>query len=112
MTKVDWEYDEKCETSYEEHCSGYGYEKKCEQVPKEMCHQVPVKVEKQVKMILNDEQNERSLHQTLGLTITKNHRPREIGQALLFGALEKMARKKQKILGVFEKCPSFSAAIV
>ncbi len=49
MTKVDWEYDEKCETSYEEHCSGYGYEKKCEQVPKEMCHQVPVKVEKQVK---------------------------------------------------------------
>jgi hypothetical protein len=29
---VDWEYDEKCETSYEEVCHGYGYEKKCDQV--------------------------------------------------------------------------------
>jgi hypothetical protein len=48
VTKVEWEYEEKCESSYEEVCHGYGYEKKCDQVPKEMCHQVPVKVEKQV----------------------------------------------------------------
>ena len=52
MTKVDWEYEEKCEQSYEEVCHGYGYEKKCDQVPKEMCHQVPVKVEKQVTTFL------------------------------------------------------------
>lgn len=54
MTKIDWEYDEKCETSYEEVCHGYGYDKKCDQVPKEMCHQVPVKVEKQVKSHLRN----------------------------------------------------------
>ena len=45
---MDWDYEEKCETVYEEKCHGYGYDKHCEPVPKESCHQVPVKVEKQV----------------------------------------------------------------
>ena len=40
VTKVDWEYEEKCETKTEEVCTGYGYDKHCEHVPKESCHQV------------------------------------------------------------------------
>ena len=63
-TVVDWEYEQKCTTSYEEECHGYGYHQECEkvifvatfyifvilcpQVPKEHCKQVPKKVEKQV----------------------------------------------------------------
>lgn len=47
-TKVDWQYKEKCSTTYEKACSGYGYHKKCHDVPKENCKQVPVKVEKKV----------------------------------------------------------------
>ena len=29
---MDWEYEQKCSTSYEEECSGYGYHQECEQV--------------------------------------------------------------------------------
>ena len=31
-TLVDYEYKQKCETSHEEECHGYGYHKECEQV--------------------------------------------------------------------------------
>ena len=31
-TVVDWEYEQKCSTSYEEECHGYGYHQECEQV--------------------------------------------------------------------------------
>lgn len=45
VTKVDWEYEEKCETKFEEVCEGYGYDKHCEQVPKEHCTQVKEKLQ-------------------------------------------------------------------
>ncbi len=50
-TKIDWVYKENCKTVYEKECSGYGYHKHCHDVPKEICSQVPVKKEKQVKSI-------------------------------------------------------------
>ncbi len=31
-TVVDWEYEQKCSTSYEEECHGYGYHQECEKV--------------------------------------------------------------------------------
>ena len=31
-TVVDWEYEQKCTTSYEEECHGYGYHQECEKV--------------------------------------------------------------------------------
>ena len=31
-TVVDWEYEQKCSTSYEEECHGYGYHQQCDQV--------------------------------------------------------------------------------
>ena len=31
-TKVDWEYEQKCTTSYEKECHGYGYHQECEDV--------------------------------------------------------------------------------
>ena len=31
-TMVDWEYEQKCTTSYEEECHGYGYHQECEKV--------------------------------------------------------------------------------
>jgi hypothetical protein len=36
-TVVDWEYEQKCSTSYEEECHGYGYHQECEQVS---CQQI------------------------------------------------------------------------
>ena len=33
-TVVDWEYQQKCTTSYEEECHGYGYHQECEEVGK------------------------------------------------------------------------------
>ena len=47
-TKTDWVYKEQCSTTYEKACYGYGYDKKCHDVPKESCKQVPVKVSKKV----------------------------------------------------------------
>ena len=31
-TIVDWEYKQKCTTSYEEECHGYGYHQECQKV--------------------------------------------------------------------------------
>ena len=31
-TKVDWEYEQKCTTSYEKECHGYGYHQECQDV--------------------------------------------------------------------------------
>ena len=31
-TIVDWEYKQKCTTSYDEECHGYGYHQECQKV--------------------------------------------------------------------------------
>merc|ERR1712020_343904 len=47
-TYYDTIYESACETSYKKECYGYGYDKKCTNVPVEKCHQVPKQIPVQV----------------------------------------------------------------
>merc|ERR1712241_332952 len=44
QTYYDTVYEKACETSYKQECYGYGYNKKCKNVPVEKCHQVPKQI--------------------------------------------------------------------
>merc|ERR1711944_325669 len=47
-TEYETTYETACETSYKKECYGYGYDKKCTNVPVEKCHQVPKQIPVQV----------------------------------------------------------------
>ena len=44
QTHYETIYEKACETSYKQECYGYGYDKKCKNVPVEQCHQVPKQI--------------------------------------------------------------------